>query len=250
MSHVLNSHLLAAFGIAVLANLATPARAAEAMSAPNVVELFTSQGCSSCPPADRLAGDLAKRDDLIVLSLHVDYWDYLGWKDTFGQAAFTKRQRSYAATRGDGQVYTPQMVVNGLAHAVGSDVGNIESAIAATGATLAGKRVAVTLTPSAGGATVQIGDAPAGLGKAGVQIMLADFKSAADVAIRGGENGGKKVTYVHVVRELKSLGAWTGKAQTIALTKADLAKGGSDGCAVFLQAGEGGPILGGAQMGW
>jgi hypothetical protein len=187
----------------------------------------------------------------VVLSLPVDYWDYIGWKDTFAQHAFTERQRTYAKARGDGQVYTPQVVVNGMAHAVGSDPSSVESVIASTSAALDGKRVPVKLVPSASGLTVEIGAAPAGLEKPGAQIILADFKSAADVSIKRGENSGSKVTYYHVVRDLKSIGTWSGKAQTIALTKADLAKGGSDGCAVFLQYGEGGPIIGGAQLaGW
>jgi hypothetical protein len=241
----------AVIGFAALSTLALPVRAAEAVTGDAVLELFTSQGCSSCPPADRVAGELIRGDGkLIVLSLPVDYWDYLGWKDTLSQHAFTERQRAYARARGDGQVYTPQVVVNGLAHVVGSDRSSIEDAITQTSSALKGKQVPLRLVPAADGVTVEIGDAPAGSKLAGAKVLLADFKSSADVKIGRGENSGSKVTYYHVVRELKSLGDWSGKAQTIHISKADLAKGGSDGCAVILQSADGGPILAGAQMAW
>ena len=106
--------LLAAISVALLG--AAAASTAEAGQPRGVVELFTSQGCSSCPPADRVLADLVQDPDLIVMSLPVDYWDRLGWKDTFDSLAFTKRQRTYSATRGDGEVYTPQAVVNGITH--------------------------------------------------------------------------------------------------------------------------------------
>src|ERR1700750_688452 len=97
-----------------------------------VVELFTSQGCSSCPPADKLLGELAKDANVIALSLPIDYWDYLGWKDTLADKRFTARQKAYSHMRGDRDVYTPQVVVNGSAHVVGSDRAKIEGAIDAT----------------------------------------------------------------------------------------------------------------------
>ena len=246
---ILHSLSAAAVGLAALLPLVGSARAAEAVTGDAVVELFTSQGCSSCPPADRVAGELIKGNGkLIVLSMPVDYWDYLGWKDTFAQHAFTERQRTYAKARGDGQVYTPQVVVNGLQHVVGSEADSIGAAIQSTKAALEGKRVALKLVPSADGMTVEIGDAPAGVNVANAKVILADFKSSADVKIGRGENGGSKVTYYHVVRELKSIGSWSGKAQTIHLSKADMAKGGSDGCAVILQSSDGGAILAGAQL--
>ena len=251
VSGLVHSLSMAALGVAGLVAIPmTTASAGDSTTADTVVELFTSQGCSSCPPADKVAGELTKRDHLIILSMPVDYWDYLGWKDTFAKHAFTERQRDYARARGDGQVYTPQVVVNGLTHAVGSEAGNIEAAISATNAQLAGKRVALKLVKSGDGVDVQIGDAPAGVSGDGAKVILADFKSSADVKIGRGENGGSKVTYFHVVRELKSIGDWSGKAQSIHLTMADLTAAGSDGCAVFLQAGKAGAILGSAQMGW
>ena len=248
MTHRFQLGLIAAFGATALLTVSAPAKAGTPMAAESVVELFTSQGCSSCPPADALAGKLTSRDGVIVLSLPVDYWDYLGWKDTFAQHAFSERQRLYARARGDGQVYTPQVVVNGLQHAVGSEPDSIDAAIAATRTALQGKTVALKLVPDADGLTVELGDAPAGLGSPKANIVLADFTRSADVKIGRGENGGHKVTYYHIVRKLTSVGAWTGKAQSLHLSKADLTAGGSDGCAVFLQSGASGPILAAAQV--
>ena len=218
------------------------------MAADTVLELFTSQGCSSCPPADALAGKLIGRSGVILLSLPVDYWDYLGWKDTFAQHAFSERQRLYAQARGDGQVYTPQVVVNGMRHAVGSELDSIEAAIAATKTALRDKQVALKLVPEADGMTVEIGAAPVALGTANATVLLADYTSSADVTIRHGENGGHKFTYYHIVRKLISVGVWTGKAQTIHLSKAAMTAAGSNGCAVLLQSADQGPILAAAQI--
>ena len=109
-----------ALSIAVVASalLSSAAMGAEPRA---VIELFTSQGCSSCPPADKLAGELAQDPSLLVMSLPIDYWDYLGWKDTLANPGHTKRQRAYSKARGDREVYTPQVVVNGMAHVLGSD---------------------------------------------------------------------------------------------------------------------------------
>ena len=114
-----------------------PCRARSTETPKAVVELFTSQGCSSCPNADALLGKLANRDDVIALSLPVDYWDYLGWKDTLASPKFSERQRAYARTRGDGAIYTPQAVVNGLVHVNGADEGVIQNTIEKTGKTVA-----------------------------------------------------------------------------------------------------------------
>jgi len=237
---------LVAGGLVALS--ASQAVAAEATTADTVVELFTSQGCSSCPPADRLAGELIARKNIVVLSLPVDYWDYLGWKDTFAQHQFSERQRSYSLTRGDGQVYTPQMVVNGLQHAVGSEPDSIEAAITSTNSALSGRRVPLTLVTGGDGVTIDIGAAPAGSTGLKANVMLADFKSSADVSIKHGENGGRQVTYFHIVRDLHSVGAWTGQPMSIHVSSAEMTKGGSDGCAVLLQQGNSGAILAAAQV--
>src|SRR5215471_13889800 len=113
-----------------------------------VVELFTSQGCSSCPRADAVLGRLAERDDVVALSLSIDYWDYLGWKDTLASPKFTERQRAYAHTRGDGAIYTPQAVVNGLVHVNGADEGLIDRTMESTGKAVARSIVPVRLSES------------------------------------------------------------------------------------------------------
>src|SRR5580700_2324493 len=124
-----------------------------------VIELFTSQGCSSCPPADKILGELAKDPSVIALSMPIDYWDYLGWKDTLADARFSARQKAYSQVRGDRDVYTPQVVVNGSTHVIGSDLAGIESAIADTdkaegvmsvpvSMTLAGKQINVSVAAS------------------------------------------------------------------------------------------------------
>src|SRR5437762_9872047 len=120
-----------ALSLAVIASAMVTSAVAVAQTR-GVIELFTSQGCSSCPPADKLAGELARDPSLIVLSLPVDYWDYLGWKDTLALPGHTNRQRAYSKTRGDREVYTPQVVVNGARHVLGSDKSAIESALAQT----------------------------------------------------------------------------------------------------------------------
>src|ERR1700749_4996537 len=127
-----------------------------------VVELFTSQGCSSCPPADKIIGELAKDPSVVALSMPIDYWDYLGWKDTLADSRFSARQRAYSRMRGDREVYTPQVVVNGEAHVIGSDRAGIESAIGKTNKgtgvmsvpvtmSLAGKQINVSVAVSGKG---------------------------------------------------------------------------------------------------
>src|SRR5689334_8676650 len=142
------------------ADAAPPGKATEAPKA--VVELFTSQGCSSCPAADAALGRLAKRDDVIALSLSVDYWDYLGWKDTLANPKFSERQRAYGKSRGDGKIYTPQVVVNGLTHVNGSDESQIGRLIEKTAKTLAPQRVSIKLSKEKDKLVVDAGAAQPG----------------------------------------------------------------------------------------
>src|SRR5277367_2010399 len=131
-----------ALGICAVAAIVRPAHADPRA----VVELFTSQGCSSCPPADKIIGELAKDPSVIALSMPIDYWDYLGWKDTLADSRFSARQKAYSQVRGDREVYTPQVVVNGSEHVVGSDRAAIERAIGATKKADGVMSVPVTLT--------------------------------------------------------------------------------------------------------
>jgi hypothetical protein len=161
-----------------------------------VVELFTSQGCSSCPAADKLLSDFTADGSIVALSLPIDYWDYLGWRDTLARPRHTARQRNYSAVRGDRQVYTPQVVVNGSAQALGSDRSAIEAAITNT---QHGKRlpVMVAVTPNGSGLDVAVSEnaaAPAG------EVWLCGIAKAIKVAIGRGENRGHTFTYHNVVR--------------------------------------------------
>ena len=185
-----------------------------------VVELFTSQGCSSCPPADRLMGELAHDPSLVTLSFPVDYWDYLGWKDTLALHGNSNRQRDYAVTRGDREVYTPQAVVNGVAHALGSDKSAIEQAIARTGHGAAPLTLPVKLTVADGTVSVAI---PAAEGEhARGEVWLFPITNKAEVKIGRGENRGRTLNYYNVVRRWVKLGDWNGQAENFTLPLAQL----------------------------
>src|ERR1700737_2271976 len=155
---------------------ALPMHAAHAQTRA-VVELFTSQGCSSCPPADKLIGELASDPSLVVMSIPIDYWDYLGWKDTLASPRNTARQKAYARARGDGQVYTPQAVVNGSVHALGSDKAAIEQAIAKTRKNDAMSIAPVTLAFADGRINLAVPEATDG--SAGAEAWLGGLKKAA-----------------------------------------------------------------------
>ena len=209
-----------AFAAAVGA-LATASSAASAGEPRAVIELFTSQGCSSCPPADKVLGDLAHDSSLITMSLPVDYWDYLGWKDTLALHGHSNRQRAYAVTRGDREIYTPQVVVNGIVHVLGSDKAAIEQAIAQTRRSAAPLTLPVTMAVADGKVTVNV---PAGEGEHGnAEVWLCPITAKAQVEIARGENRGHTLTYTNVVRRWVKLGEWTGKAESFNLPVANLA---------------------------
>ena len=175
-----------------------------------VLELFTSQGCSSCPPADALLETYKKRDDIIALSVPVDYWDRLGWKDTYASRDHTLRQQDYARARGDGQVYTPQIVVNGGPHAVGSSRTAIDSAIVASRKALADARTTVRARIEGADIVVDVGPAHAGGAVSGGKLLVAVVKDAGTVAIGRGENAHRSITYQNIVRSLNVVGTWSG----------------------------------------
>ena len=213
-----------------------------------VVELFTSEGCSSCPPADAYLAELAERDDVLALAYHVDYWDYLGWRDTLGRQENTERQRAYAEARGDRRVFTPQMIVNGSRSYVGSRSDQIAEAIAGSALPVP---VDVRRTPDA---TIEIrigGGREAGHRRTTVRFVR--YKHQETVAITRGENAGKRIEYRNVVTSIRTIGMWKGEAVTVNLPAEEVMSGGSDGCAVIVQedAGAGpGAILGAAELGW
>mgnify|MGYP001550242408 FL=1 len=185
-----------------------------------VIELFTSQGCSSCPAADKLLAELSHDSTLVTLSLAVDYWDYLGWKDTLALHGHSNRERAYADARGDREVYTPQVVVNGLVPVLGSDKAAIEHAIAQTRQSAKPLTLPVTLTVADGKVSVNVPAAKDEQGSA--EIWLCPVTSKAQVAIARGENRGHTLTYTNVVRRWVKLGVWTGKAETFSLPLASL----------------------------
>ena len=213
-----------------------------------VVELFTSQGCSSCPTADAVLGRLVKRDDIVALSLPVDYWDYLGWKDTLASPKFSERQRAYAQARGDGAIYTPQVIVNGVAHVNGSDEDKIAHLIDKTSKTLSASRVPIKLV----GVQRQAGrrDRRGARRDAdeGSHPLARRDRQERDVPIERGENQGKTVTYTNVVRELIPIGMWNGTEMTVKLERQSFMRPGTDRCAVLLQQGHAGPIIGAALL--
>src|SRR3984957_2911680 len=179
-----------------------------------VIELFTSQGCSSCPPADKLLGQFIADPTLIPISLPIDYWDYLGWKDTLADPRNSARQRAYSRVRGDREVYTPQVVVNGSLHALGSDKEAIEAAIASShknGMTLS---LPVTMTIADGRLMVSVPASGGGEAHSLAEVWICGLIKAATVAIGRGENRGKTITYHNVAQHWVQLGTWTGKGET------------------------------------
>jgi hypothetical protein len=174
---------------------------------PVVVELYTSQGCSSCPPADALLEELAQRDDVIALAMHVDYWDYLGWKDTMGRPEHTERQKAYARYAGERSVYTPQMIVAGTQHIVGYKPMQLADAMSQAVAQDPG----VELTARRSGASLVIEAQPENGLPGNMVVQVVRYIPRYDVAIKRGENAGRVITYVNAVTELNEIGRWNGR---------------------------------------
>jgi hypothetical protein len=217
-------------GVGVM--LAAVACAGAAAAQPlTVVELFTSQGCSSCPPANANLIKIKDRPGVLALSFNVTYWDYLGWKDTFGRKEFTDRQVAYEPSLGESGPFTPQMVVNGAADTVGNRLSDIDRL-------LAGSATAAAPSLRLVGGKVEIGDgaAPAG----GADIWLVRYRpGVVEVPVARGENRGRTLGHANVVRSLDRLGAWSGKSATLALPPAEAGLA----TAVLVQRRNGGPIL-------
>jgi hypothetical protein len=210
-----------------------------------VVELFTSQGCSSCPPADKIIGDLAKDPSVIALSLPIDYWDYLGWKDTLADSRFTARQRAYSSMRGDREVYTPQVVVNGVTHVLGSDRKGIEAAVATTQGERGIMSVPVKLSKGDGHINVSVG-AVAGQH---AEVWICAISKSVPITIGRGENRGEQIVYHNVVRNVLKVGDWNGSASTWSVPLENISRDGIDAAAVYVQDGnrdKPGPMLGAA----
>jgi hypothetical protein len=213
-----------------------------------VVELFTSQGCSSCPPADKIIGELAKDPSIIALSMPIDYWDYLGWKDTLADTRFTARQRAYSRMRGDRNVYTPQAIVNGEANVLGSDRVAIEGAIGETRKSGI-MSVPVTMTQSGGQINVSVAGAAGGAAPSHGEVWICSISKAVPIAIGRGENRGRELTYYNVVRNLLKIGDWKGSPESWTVPIENVSHEGVDGAVVYVQDGsrdKPGPMLGAA----
>lgn len=222
-------------------------RAAEPQA---LLELFTSQGCSSCPAADKLLGDLAADSSVIALSLPIDYWDYLGWKDTLASPGDSARQRAYAHVRGDRQVYTPQMVINGATHALGSDRAAVERAIVQTDQKSGVMTVPVSLSAAHGGLSVLV-DAAGNDRTAAAEVWLCPLAKAVTVDIGRGENHGRTITYHNVVRGWMKLGDWSGGPANWTVPLSEVETDDVDAAAVMVQEGthdKPGVILGAAYV--
>lgn len=217
--------------------------AARAADRPVVVELFTSQGCNSCPPADVFLGELSARPDVLALSLHVDYWDYIGWKDPFAQRAHTERQRSYSRALHQRFVYTPQMVVDGALQGIGSEPATINKLIEKARKLAAGGPV-LSVTGSGPHRIVHIGAAKA---EAPAKVWLVFFDSRHETAVKAGENSGRHLANYNVVRTLTPVGKWSGHAVDLPVDL-DAIDADCDGAAVIVQAEETGPILAAARI--
>ena len=200
-----------------------------------LLELFTSQGCSSCPPADKLLGELANDPSLVALSVPIDYWDYLGWKDTLASPAHSARQRAYARVRGDRQVYTPQIVVNGSMHVLGSDRAAVERVIAQTDQKPGIMSLPVLL--SLGGANLTVKVRAAESENPGGEVWLCPLTKSVPVAIGRGENHGRTVTYHNVVRRWVKLGDWSGMDATWSVPMSEIKSDDIDAAAVMVQEG-------------
>lgn len=210
-----------------------------------MIELFTSQGCSSCPAADNLLGELKNDSSLVTLSLPIDYWDYLGWKDTLANPLHTARQKAYSQMRRDRDVYTPQVVVNGVAQVLGSDRAAIVRAIAESPSGVVS--VPIALSVADGHVTASV-SSNKGEQRTGM-VWLCPISGSVEVAIGRGENQGRTVTYTNVVRRWVDLGTWGGEDRTWTVPLTEIKASDADTVAVIIQSGsvdKPGKVLGAA----
>jgi len=216
---------------------------------PVVVELFTSQGCSSCPAADAFLGDLVGRKDVLGLTFNVDYWDYIGWRDTLASPANTQRQYDYAAKRGDNRVYTPQIVVDGYTHAVGSDRTRIMQIIEDQLAVLNGGTVAMSSSATDKEVRITIADAPNDILRKDCSVVMMSVMPKVTVEIEKGENAGKALTYYNVVSKMMPVGMWSGDQTTLSFPKDGMTSGTKEGAVCLLQIDDTGHIIGALEWG-
>jgi hypothetical protein len=202
-----------------------------------VVELFTSQGCSSCPPADQIIGELAKDPSVIALSFPIDYWDYLGWKDTLADKRFSARQKAYSQVRGDRNLYTPQVIVNGSKQVIGSDRASIEGAMMETSKADAVMSVPVTMSLSGKLLNVSVAASKVPSAAAHGEVWICSVSKAIPIMIGRGENRGQEVTYYNVVRNLLKVGDWNGTPGSWTVPIENISREGVDAAVVYVQHG-------------
>jgi len=215
------------------------AQAAEAQQRPAVVELFTSQGCSSCPPADALLGELVQRRDIIGLAYHVDYWDGIGWKDRYALPDSTARQAGYKRRLALRSLYTPQMVIDGRVDVVGSDRAQVLRL-------LGSRRAVVTPRVAKDGGTVVV-ELPQAAAHQPTDIVAVAYLRQAETAIARGENAGRRLREFNLVRGWRVLGQWSGEALVLVMPINELPSD-ADAVAVLVQEADQGAILGAAAM--
>jgi hypothetical protein len=216
-----------------------------AAARPAIVELFTSQGCSSCPPADAFLETLKSKPGIVALSYHVDYWDYLGWRDTLGSTEYSQRQYDYAKSRGDMNVYTPQMIINGGEHFVGSQTTKISASIADAQSSTS-QWVDIAMSDNVTDVMINVAE---GAATKKATLWLMAFAPVVSVEIMKGENAGNTIAYHNVVRKMVPAGMWHGEAAKIVLPKESVIPADCKGWVALLQDGKVGPIIGAATGG-
>jgi hypothetical protein len=213
----------------------------ETESRPIVVELYTAQGCADCPAADSYIGTLARRKDVLALSFHVDYWDYIGWKDQFADPIFVGRQRAYAMTLGQHMVYTPQVVVGGASDAQGANRANIEQRIREAKARQRMYPIEVVRDPQTGQVLLELPEAKLPVP---ATIWLVTYQYKDEAAIDSGENNGRKSESFNTVRSLQKVAVWNGGRSTLPLKLDAKAKAANpNGCAIIANLADYGPIV-------
>lgn len=234
------------FALAAVLTLAAiaPASAQKAGSSLVVVELFTSQGCAACPPADKVLTRLSKDENLLVLSWPVDYWDYLGWTDTFADEANTRRQEDYNHSLGQKGVYTPQMIINGREQTVGSREAEVRDIVARQ---KAGQVLDVNVSLTQTGDSLSIEVKSGNIDRPAI-IWLLLFDSASTVDIRFGDNRSRSLHYTNIVRRAINAGSWDGGELLIPIDWNVIRESGVDCIAVLIQDGKTGPILGATKL--
>lgn len=237
--------LIAATAFVVLISAVLPARADA--PPPVVVELFTSQGCSSCPPADDYLGQLAQQPGVLALAFHVPYWNYIGWTDPFAKPWAAARQRGYMRSLHQPYVYTPQMVVNGTAQAIGSERSTIEALIRAAAATQPPHPDLMLRWRDDGALIVAVGAGPSPPAEPAT-LWLVGFDRPHETKILRGENAGRTLIDYNAVRSFRRLGAWAGWSSEMIVPAAEARGLGNAGIAVLLQARGTGPILTAAEI--